>query len=296
MPFHKVVVWNDLPKEYISWESYATGANRDKVLVGVQYEDRVKLYSKLMGCCHPDVQRAIPSLLVMVDYALAIASRAIKKDVGQSPEASAVVSHLIEQKGEPDTLVIRVQSGGVQDAFAHWLRMFLPLIGCDYEVLTPASGMKESFEQLAQGKRTICIVVEKGRLGDTIPHLSLMDLRARYRDGRTATLSSFIQDVGRCFGYRKKVPLILLSEVGGKLLRGGLETVRVDRYLMSDIAGGDIVVPAKESMWARVLQSDDETVIGHFKTRRALFLASPQTGKSGVYLMLIKMAMQSKRQ
>jgi hypothetical protein len=57
-----------------------------------------------------------------------------------------------------------------------------------------------------------------------------------------------------------------------------------------------VAVPAKESMWARVLQSDDHIVINHFKTRKALFLASPQTGKSGVYLMLIKMVIQSKRQ
>jgi len=59
----------------------------------------------------------------------------------------------------------------------------------------------------------ILLVVEKARMGSTLPPNFIgFDLRMRY--SRTApTLSAFIQDVGRAFGYNKR-PLVLMNHDG----------------------------------------------------------------------------------
>ncbi len=85
-------------------------------------------------------------------------------------------------------------------------------------------------------------MVEKGRIGDSIPHLSFFDLRARYYVPSSATspsftnsspsspFSVFLQDAGRCFGYRATSPVLALNHQGHQLLLGN--TCYLDKYLM----------------------------------------------------------------
>ena len=106
-------------------------------------------------------------------------------------------------------------------------------------------------------------------------------------------LSTLIQDIGRACGYKREAPCIFLSKVAHELLHGGLENARIDRFLVGAV-GSSVLVPTKDSMWARVLETQDKEVIRHLQTRRILFMAMPQSGKTGVALSLIKMIMQSK--
>jgi hypothetical protein len=108
-----------------------------------------------------------------------------------------------------------------------------------------------SFETTLKGRRAICIVVEKARMGDTIPNLSFFDLRARYKSkggihsSSSSSFASFTQDVARAFGYRTSPPTIILNQQGHQLFLGN--TNHLDHYLqrskvpvsqLPQIAGG----------------------------------------------------------
>lgn len=64
---------------------------------------------------------------------------------------------------------------------------------------------KAQFSQYSdlQGLNCLLIVVEKARMGDTLPpHFTFFDLRARYKT-KSFSYAAFLQDLGRAFGWSK---------------------------------------------------------------------------------------------
>jgi hypothetical protein len=77
---------------------------------------------------------------------------------------------------------------------------------------------KTPIKDLPKDASTIFIIVERARMGDTLPQTFLaLDLRPRYL--KTASdFTTIIQDVGRAFGYGKR-PTLLLSPKADKFLK-----------------------------------------------------------------------------
>ncbi len=208
-----------------------------------------------------------------------------------------------------DVILIRVQPDGIQDIFASWIEIFSSLLLPDpqyngsskeegYRVIRlsqtidepPRAAHDASMETLLDGRLSICIAVEKARMGDSIPHLSFLDLHARYvpaatssspspslSDGShrpvtkitpttrtpTSTFSTFIQDAGRCFGYRTEAPYMILNQYGHSLLTGKSHSLDM-KFLQPTalpIQGLNLeqpstmhLTPSQPSMWSRVFE------------------------------------------
>ena len=300
----KTVIWNEDPTGYTGWKSYATsnGCNRDCLKQGEVYQGMLDYFRALFrdhgnggssGGMDPEMFALLPSLVLMVDYALGFVGSALC-----SSETRQIVSdHNVRGfKGGGDvdeTTMIRVQQNGAQGAMVRWLQYFLQEHArSDSRVETSLDRLKKDKVGVDGGgggrERSFCVLVEKGRFGDSFPgRLLHYDLRARYQSA-TCTFSSLLQDVGRCFGYRAndEAPLIVLNPQGYRLFMGQGGKMVVDRYLNKQGNG-----PNRKSMWfekekeKEMATREDES----FKTRWALLLAQPQVGKTGVYLRLLQM-------
>jgi hypothetical protein len=274
VPYHKVITWKDCPANYISRESYLeNGPNHEKLLVSTGFDALVQHFSNTVQWLYPDIKRLLPSICLMVDYALAfVAVATANRDITEqqqlvvvpvTAETLRVVKHiqqqqdLDQQNNETDVILIRLQRNGVQSVFVSWLKAFRSLLqcqppvsqnhiphdNCDYKICCPSNPdiselpFHDSFETTLKGHRSICIVVEKARMGDTIPNLSFFDLRARYKSKggihssspSSSSFASFTQDVARAFGYRSSPPTILLNHQGHQLFLGN--TNHLDHYL-----------------------------------------------------------------
>jgi hypothetical protein len=272
VPYHKVVTWKDCPANYISRESYLeNGPNQEKLLVSTGLDTMVQHFATTVQWLYPDIKRLLPSICLMVDYALAFIAVATARgnDNNKSEpqyhlpvtaETLRVVKHIQQQQennsnNETDVILIRLQRNGIQSVFVSWLRAFRSLLQCqshasenhqshdirDYKICCPSNPdiselpFHGSFETSLKGHRSICIVVEKARMGDTIPNLSFFDLRARYKSkggphsSSPSSFSSFMQDVARAFGYRSSPPTVLLNQQGHQLFLGN--TNHLDHYL-----------------------------------------------------------------
>jgi hypothetical protein len=146
-----------------------------------------------------------------------------------------------------DVIMIRLQRNGMQSVFVSWLKAFRSLLQSpvnqeqqQYKIVCPSCPeiselpFHDSFESSLRGHRSICIVVEKARMGDTIPGLAFFDLRARYKSkavhaSSSSSFASFSQDVARAFGYRPSAPMIILNQQGCQLFLG--QTTNLDHYL-----------------------------------------------------------------
>jgi hypothetical protein len=276
VPYHKVITWKDCPANYIPRESYLeNGPNHEKLLVSTGFDTMVQHFATTVQWLYPDIKRLLPSICLMVDYALAfIAVAAAHGDTNKpeqqhqqlyvpiTAETLRVVKHIQQQQendsnDETDVILIRLQRNGIQSVFILWLKAFRSLLQCqshvsqnhqseshdnrNYKICCPSNpNISElpfhgSFETTLKGHRSICIVVEKARMGDTIPNMSFFDLRARYKSKRgphsssPSSFSSFTQDVARAFGYRSTPPTILLNQQGHQLFLGN--TNHLDHYL-----------------------------------------------------------------
>ena len=317
----KTVVWNEDPSGYTGWKSYASdngeeegggGQNKDRLCSGEGYQ-RMLDYFQLLFRKQP--QRAIdprlfallPSLVLMVDYGLAFLH--VRGALGSSlssllcsVETRQIVNDHFKNCGEDmRTTVVRVQQNGAQGAMVKWLRYFLGCCGGGsggkgarpIRVETSLDGLQKSDGD--SGKSCFCVLVEKGRYGDSFPgRLMHYDLRARYHR-LSCTFSSLLQDVGRCFGYQQrdeagKGPWIMLNPQGHRLFMGKDGRMVVDRYLNKQ---GD--AHRKSMWWQKTVENENENenendernVKG--RERWALLLAQPQVGKTGVYLKLLQM-------
>jgi hypothetical protein len=274
VPFHRVITWKDCPANYISRESYLeNGPNHDKLLVSTGFDTMVQHYSTVQWL-YPDIKRLLPSICLVVDYALAFIAVAAARGgdnkleqhqqlcVPATAETLHVVNHIQQQQenasnNETDVILIRLQRNGVESVFVSWLKAFRSLLHCqsherqnhqseshdsrEYKICCPSNPdiselpFHGSFETTLKGHRSICIVVEKARMGDTIPNLSFFDLRARYKSkggphsSSPSSFASFTQDVARAFGYRTSPPTIILNKQGHQLFLGN--TNHVDHYL-----------------------------------------------------------------
>ncbi len=280
VPYHRVVTWKDLPKNYNSRESYISGSNKDKMLVSHGYDALVQQCHGV-NWLHFEIKRLLPSICVMVDYALAfvaIATRSFSPLAANhihcnesmsgnglpTMDTLRIVNHmaaLTSQQNEArntDVILIRLQQNGIQPVFVQWMKLFRSLLSPTpppttaatnpqqmrttgmYKIVCPSFPdisevpFHDSFETSLQGHRSICIVVERARIGDTIPCMSFFDLRARYKSHRMHAFSqtsfaSFTQDVARAFGYQNPAPTIILNHQGWQLFQG--QTTNVDKYL-----------------------------------------------------------------
>ena len=120
-------------------------------------------------------------------------------------EANTFTQDLINKCKKQNTIVIRLGS-----AFCKVRELEVAK-----QVLTVASkGTISICEELPtteheQPTPKICLIVEKGRLGDTFPKNCIaFDLRARYTN-EVSNFTSFYQDAGRAFGYNERPTLIL---------------------------------------------------------------------------------------
>ncbi len=293
VPYHRVVTWKDCPTNYISRESYLgnNGPNQDKLLVSQGFDALFQRCAAVQWL-HADVSRLLPSICLMVDYALAFVMVAAaagtistaaavtairppgegKGHALPTVETLRIVKHMLaasSEEDETDVIMIRLQRNGMQSVFVSWLKAFRSLIQQplpnQYKIICPSCPeiselpFHDSFETSLKGHRSICIVVEKARMGDTIPGLSFFDLRARYKSkgvhaSSPSSFASFTQDVARAFGYRPCAPTIILNQQGHQLFLG--QTNHLDHYLQRTKVpicnlpqvvgggGGDSVVPA----------------------------------------------------
>jgi hypothetical protein len=288
VPHHRIVTWKDIPTNYNSRESYlSSGRNKDKLITSHGFDALVK-WCHGVNWLHLDVKSLLPSICLMVDYAVAFVTVAIrsisntttttihhhgqKGGIGSilpTAETLKIVNHmaasllLSSQNGEhsvTDTILIRLQRNGAQPVFVSWMKLFRsllpppppppppslsPTITQDkpaeaYKIVCPSFPtisevpFRDSFETSLQGHRSICIVVERARIGDTIPSMSFFDLRARYKAHGTHAFSqtsfaTFTQDVARAFGYQNPAPSIILNQQGRQLFQG--QTTNIDVYL-----------------------------------------------------------------
>jgi hypothetical protein len=276
VPFHKVITWKDCPANYISRESYLeNGPNYNKLLVSTGFDTMVQHFATTVQWLYPDIKRLLPSICLMVDYALAFIAVATARGVNNknkpeqqqqlyvpvTAETLGVVKHIQENasNNETDVILIRLQRNGIQSVFVSWLKAFRSLLECqpptnlhqqghqprgnnNYKICCPSNPeiselpFHDSFETTLKGHHSICIVVEKARMGDTIPNLSFFDLRARYKSkggihssSPSSSFASFTQDVARAFGYRSTPPTVILNQQGHHLFVGN--TNHLDHYL-----------------------------------------------------------------
>ena len=321
-PADRTVVWDADPPGYTSWRSYAAGngENHHRLRCCAGYQSLLDYFRQYFrGGCPSSMMPSelftlLPSLVLMVDYALGL----LGSPHGTLETQQIVRDHLASRNRHTlmstETTVIRVQQNGAQGACVQWLQYFLARHPSSTTVVVDvsekSSGSEGSvFEQCLRGRRSFCILVEKGRFGDSIPGIRHFDLRARYHSD-TSTFSSLLQDVGRCFGYhRSSAPLILLNPQGYQLFTlsmggggDGKGRLHVDRYLRplivrpnsdhdDDDDGGQAVLvkPHRSSMWFQVVNNNPHhRHHAHVKTNQVLFMAQPQEGKTGVYLRLLQ--------
>ena len=341
IPQQNVLQWNSSNAAgggYISLDSYTRGKNRHKVLVSKQFDALVQRYGSAVN---GELKTLLPSVILMVDYACAFLNTVDTSGriPSATPETTSIIQHMIAttngtavavDSDETDTILVRVQRNGVQNPFAWWLKTFRPMMLLSlstptgssppprlYQIacLSSTGGSSESeipvnardtFDTTLRGHHSICIVVEKGRMADTIPGISFFDLRPRYSNA-TSSLASFLQDAGRCFGYRAMAPVMILNQQGHRLLIG--DTAKIDHYLQPGPMTR-MFVPAPRSMWSRVITAAAAAVVNtgshesvqakkafmHTQSNRLLLLAEPQIGKTGAFIKLIELVLQDKQQ
>jgi hypothetical protein len=361
---HKVISWKTCPPGYVSAESYTKGTNKEKVLVANEFDSLIDFYRNSNPNMDPDIAKILPSIVLMVDYAMGflyaaghiqpVSARAVQGRMLPTKHMQRIMSHMMTSSSvrsstssssaaSTDTILVRLQKGGVQQVFAQWIKLFRSLLPSQcftphqphqrcpdnvrrYKVVCPSSTTEseldmagESFETALQGHHSICIVVEKARMGDTIPGITFFDLRARYQNNSSSSGSggssssssytSFLQDVGRCFGYREIAPTMILSQAGFNILSGN--THHVDKFLartekpihelpqIVDLArsggGENHLLPNNQSMFKRILLDiDDHKVLNHIKSNRFLLLARPQCGKTGAFIHCLSLILRDK--
>lgn len=333
-PYRKVITWNDLPSDYVGMNTYlqscsapptpgnqrcdaavripVEGDDRKCTLVCNTLDQRIAYFKTMSNWTDPEIQKLLPSIVLMADYALAfLVAAGFKPSTPPSAETLRIVNHLnsggnsIKQEQRTDIVLIRVQRNGIQTVFAHWLKLFRSILSLrSLKIVCPSDRAISSeiplknfsFETSLQGHRVVCIVVETARMGDTIPGLSFFDLRARYQNADQSSFSSFLQDIGRCFGYNRSPPILVLNVQGHRLLTG--RTSYLDHYLqrtklplqqLSNLSSPNLTLkPSLQSMWTRVAESNDRIVLDHAMTNRFLLLAQPQCGKTAAYIRLIE--------
>ena len=308
-----VVTWNTCPPGYTSQEFY-TAPNCDRLKIDSDFDDVLKnAQVNSFSPTHP-VYKYLPSIVLLVDYTIECSRLA-----GMQGETSLATTHTkwlfehMNQAKKNETILIRLQKGGIQKVFLRVLKLLRA-------ILPPQHGMQRfkiacpslpdeselpfdaSFESSAISHcPTIVLVVEKAKMGDTLPNLSAFDTRARYSSlSSKSCYSGFIQDIGRCFGYRQgQPPFLLVNQNGSHILFGATPNldpfvtlpkkteVRNHKELNNDVASA-----GSKSMWSRVLHDKDErsqTVLDHVKTNRFILQARPQVGKTGAFIYLLKL-------
>jgi hypothetical protein len=315
---HNVISWKTIPPGYTSQESYATGANKaDRLLVDNEFDTKIQLLTQMYTSS--PMKKYIPTVALMVDYALECFKINYTQTRWLPTKHTTWLFNHFDQAGNDNknsTVLIRIQKGGLQTFFLTWLKFLRSILPPNhgmrkFKIASPSSSESEikiddSFENSAINQYpTIVVVVEKAKMGDTLPNLSAFDLRARYKsDGCPSCYSGFVQDVGRCFGYRSTPPTMILTQQGCNILSGF--TYDVDRFLLkSDLlikdipqiadfsrAGVNMLLPSKRSMWYRVLMEEDQKVLRHVRENRLLLLARPQIGKTGAFIKLIQMIIE----
>jgi hypothetical protein len=307
----RTIVWNEDPVGYTGWKSYASvdGCNRERLKKGEGYQWLLDYFRSIFrssresggsGGMDPEMFTLLPSLVLMVDYGLGFLGSSLC-----SAETQEIVNAHLGSSGSSydcglETTVIRVQQNGAQGAMVKWLNYFLNVVNGLSRVETSVEGLVKKGEKekkcVGDGvkNRFFCVLVEKGRFGDSFPgRLLHYDLRARYHGSKAGacSFSSLMQDVGRCFGYHGNVgngdyvaTMIVLNPEGYRLFMGQ-EVKNVDRYLTK------ACLPHCNSMWFGQAKGKENRLENE---RFALLLAQPQVGKTGVYLRLLQMLMMER--
>lgn len=342
VPHFRVLDWSSTEAAvaddgtYVSWDAYARGRYQDKALLDSDFDQKVVAVKEwLSQNAHPSVRGVLlsvaSSLVLMLEYGLEFwrlllsssAAAANMNMVPSSPATQRIVEQVLAaSSSSTGTILIRVQRGGIQAVFARWLKVFRSLVSTkgSYQVACPSypaeSDLQTTVSSVASRLATLVVVVERGRVGDTFSDLKAFDLRARYGSalsrgssnnghgaGSTASFSSFIQDAGRCFGYRSVPPLLVLNQRGFQLLRG--ETYKLDTYVKtlpswvcrmrlpglatcgSDLTKECSLLPAPRSLAQRLVEEKCLKALKHMRENRILFYAGSQQGKTGAFIALI---------
>jgi hypothetical protein len=332
---HKVVSWKTAPPGYTSQESYATGKNKQEYLRVDNHFGRL-LESLTSKFPESVAKKYFPTVALLIDYALECIRIQKQASAHKSVVDTPPLPYYFPDSAEPSehttwlfdhfcnyenqgysknpTVLIRIQKGGLIDFFITWLKMIRSLLPLNhgmrkFKIASPSSSLSElkivdSFENSEINQHpTIVVVIEKAKMGDTLPNLSAFDLRPRYTTD-TSSYSSFVQDFGRVCGFRPTPPTAILNQQGCYILSG--VTYNVDRFLLplEDIIretpqvanfsrqGDNVLLPSSESMWYRVLFEANETVLRHVAENRFLLLARPQSGKTGAFLKFLELVFE----
>lgn len=157
-----------------------------------------------------------------------------------------------------------------------------------------------TFQDL-EGLPCLVIVVEKGRMGDTMPtNLTTVDLRARYVE--SSSYASLLQDVGRAAGWIKRGeeahrPTVLVNPDAMALLKTPEQARVLDRHLRStrkrwedDWMNRFESTRPFASGRRRVLTEARETAASRIHPEiRFILSAEPQIGKTGTVLYLVEL-------
>jgi SAM-dependent methyltransferase len=240
-------------------------------------------------------------------------------------ETKIFLESLMEQgeNGKGNLVLLRMNNSVIAHLFARWMKQLIKCFDQDlfdvvldvndedslWKCLSSTSQIKYkkwrginetpldiNYNDLAN-LPILLIVVEKARMGDTLPHnFKYFDLRCRYNEanGTKTIYSSLIQDVGRAFGYGPR-PCVYLTKFIHNILNPRTvngpdfklnphQTLKLD----NEVSKHSITDPLDLwKMGEKHQQFRNDLDNDAFK-RRFLFSAHPQNGKTGAFLYAVQ--------
>ncbi|KAI3644430.1 hypothetical protein MP228_010594 [Amoeboaphelidium protococcarum] len=290
------------PSDYRGFQFYLQQSN---ILIG---EDAPPLRSPIWNCRKHLFDRfSDASVAVIFDYVRALLN------ISGASQVTTSVRKMLSQSQDRSMIMIRLTDEVYVSAFAQLLKRYRQRSGFKYTVVVSVQEGDESevnflqFEELEKVQGfCFLLVLEKARMGDTLPQsLKLFDLRARYTKGKVQ-YSTFIQDAGRVFGYRRFPPKLALSQVGYNVFKGDQDCCRPDQYMkngnvldgvadlsLQDASTEDSSDPLYfftgdfQATGSHMLHGMQPEVISHIKSNRFVLTAEPQSGKTGAIFAII---------
>jgi hypothetical protein len=256
-----------------------------------------------------------------VDYARALTARAAA--FGKAPMMASAWMRLSASErvadellrrwyvNEPGLVVLRLPTADAAKMFTEHLDKVVRELGMQerehgrrrVEVLYELGGERnwaaesagearsKNYEKLLENRLAFFVLVSMCQMGDTFPpSLFAYDTRARFYAGNDGKLessrSTFLQDVGRAFGYgRENVRVIFGREVGALVRDEGEQMfAKIDAYVERRNASGSD--PAYVASKTNMFSEPADAVLAK---ARVILVAEPQCGKTGAYLEAVRL-------
>lgn len=291
------------PPSYIGFEKLCNEPAR--LLVDATARDDAALcvdYASAFVECAAAIVCAQPPVLAPSADWMAAAGKSATHDV---------VTELLRRwcVGQPGLVVLRLQSKSAAKLFVQKLKSVVDALGlAGIEVLyelgggdrnfKPQENEEEEYEKLFAGRLAIVVLVSCCQMGDTFPpSLFAYDLRVRFSSSLSYQ-STFLQDVGRAFGYGRENVRVVLSALVGAQLRGAANQTdklklvfhgkdTIDGYVKDrcnpDSRDSAQFVGTDDNMFSRNKDKDAALL-----ACRVYLCAEPQQGKTATYIEALR--------